>query len=71
LWPSILRKCFSVSSQAEATQRSTMSASRQRVTLSVLRATTGASAVTNLQLQMGHLRRGFPARDTLVAVRGL
>lgn len=39
LCPSILRKCCSVSSQAEATQRWTMSASRHLVTLSVRRAT--------------------------------
>jgi hypothetical protein len=33
------RKCFSVSSQAEATQRSTMAESRQRLTLWVRRRT--------------------------------
>src|ERR1017187_9569916 len=33
------RKCFSVSNQAEATQRCTISASRQRVTLCVRRST--------------------------------
>src|ERR1700686_3630406 len=33
------RKCFSVSSQAEATQRSTMEESRQRLTLWVRRRT--------------------------------
>lgn len=34
-WPMTLRKCFSVSSQAEATHRSSISAVRQRVTLLV------------------------------------
>ena len=38
-WPSILRKFFSLSSQAEATQRSTISRSRHRVTFAVRRAT--------------------------------
>ena len=37
-WPSILRKFFSLSSQAEATQRSTISRSRQRVTFAARRA---------------------------------
>src|ERR1022692_1973063 len=36
-WPSMRRKGFSVSSQAEAAQRRTMSPSRQRVTLCVSR----------------------------------
>jgi hypothetical protein len=39
VWPSMRRRCFSVSSQAEATQRCTMSASRHRVTLWVRRST--------------------------------
>ena len=38
-WPSILRKFFSLSSQAEATQRSTISRSRHRMTFAVRRAT--------------------------------
>src|SRR5215472_16863468 len=39
VWPSMRRKCFSVSTQADATQRCTMSASRHRVTLWVRRST--------------------------------
>jgi hypothetical protein len=38
-WPSILRKFSSLSGQAEATQRSTISRSRHRVTFALRRAT--------------------------------
>ena len=43
-WPSILRKFFSLSSQAQATQRSTTSRSRHRVTFAVRRATRSADS---------------------------